>query len=165
MAAPMTADEIKLLLQLDPHPKEGGFFRQTYVSSLRLSAPQGERSAGTSIYYLLEPGTFSEMHVLPSDEVFHFYLGDAVEMLQLLPSGESRVVRMGQDLSAGEQVQALVPGGVWQGTRLVGDGKFALLGCTVTPGFDYADYRSGSYSELAAKWPEQAQRIRALTRS
>ncbi|HKF45727.1 MAG TPA: cupin domain-containing protein [Terracidiphilus sp.] len=161
----MTADEIRKLLQLQPHPKEGGFFRQTYVSKLRFAAPQGERSAGTAIYYLLEPGTFSEMHVLPSDEVFHFYLGDPVEMLQLWPGGESKVIRLGPDLSAGEQVQLLVPGGVWQGTRLIGEGKFALLGCTVSPGFDYADYSSGSYEELAAKWPEQAERIRALTRN
>lgn len=165
MTTTMTAEEIKRLLQLDPHPKEGGFFRQTYMSSLRFAAPQGERSAGTAIYYLLEPGTFSEMHVLPSDEVFHFYLGDPVEMLQLLPSGESRVVRMGQNLFAQEHVQVLVPGGVWQGTRLIGDGKCALLGCTVTPGFDYADYRSGSFAELSALWPEQVERIRILTRS
>lgn len=161
----MTPDEIKRLLQLEPHPKEGGFFRQTYVSSLRFAAPQGERSAGTAIYYMLEPDTFSEMHVLPSDEVFHFYMGDAVEMLQLLPFGESRIIRLGQNIAAGEQVQVLVPGGVWQGTRLIGDSKFALLGCTVTPGFDYADYRSGSYVELAAKWPAESARIRALTRS
>ena len=120
---------------------------------------------GGAIYYLLEPGTFSEMHVLPSDEVFHFYLGDSVEMLQLLPSGESRVVRMGQNLSTQEHVQVLVPGGVWQGTHLIGDGKCALLGCTVTPGFDYADYRSGSFAELSALWPEQVERIRILTRS
>lgn len=160
----MTAAEVKRLLELDPHPKEGGFFRQTYKSSLALRAPQGERSAGTAIYFLLEPGTFSEMHVLPSDEVFHFYLGDAVEMLQLLPSGQSRVIRLGQNLAAGEQVQLLVPGGVWQGTRLIGDGKMALLGCTVTPGFDYADYRSGSFAELSARWPQESARIGTLTR-
>ena len=161
----MTAEEIKRLLQLEPHPREGGFFRQTYVSSLRFAAPQGERSAGTAIYYLLEPGTFSEMHELPSDEVFHFYLGDPVEMLQLWPTGESRTVRIGQNLSAGEQVQVLVPAGVWQGTRLLGEGKVALLGCTVTPGFDYADYRSGTFGELALGWPREIERIRALTRS
>ncbi|UWZ83220.1 cupin domain-containing protein [Occallatibacter riparius] len=160
----MTATEIKQLLQLEPHPREGGSFRQTWVSRVRCPAPQGERASGTAIYYLLETGTFSEMHVLSSDEVFHFYLGDPVEMLQLWPSRESRVVRLGQDLAAGEQVQVVVPAGVWQGTRLIGDGKVALLGCTVSPGFDYADYVSGSHAELAAKWPEQADRIRALTR-
>ncbi|MFP5235820.1 MAG: cupin domain-containing protein [Acidobacteriota bacterium] len=161
----MTATEIKQLLNLEPHPREGGSFRQTYKSALTLDAPQGPRSAGTAIYYLLETGTFSEMHVLDSDEIFHFYLGDPVEMLQLWPSGESKVIRLGQDLANGEQVQVQVPGGVWQGTRLIGNGKVALLGCTVTPGFEYADYRSGACAELAAKWPQQKERIRALTRT
>jgi uncharacterized protein len=160
----MTAAEIKRLLQLEPHPCEGGSFRQTYISNLRCAAPQGDRAVGTAIYYLLETGTFSEMHVLASDEVFHFYLGDPVEMLQLWPSGRSTLLTLGPDLEKGQQVQVVVPGGVWQGTRLVGDGKVALLGCTVSPGFDYADYQSGSYDELAPEWPDQAERIRALTR-
>lgn len=161
----MTAAEIKTLLNLEPHPREGGWFRQTYKSALPVDAPQGLRAANTAIYYLLEPGTFSEMHVLDSDEIFHFYLGDPVEMLQLFPDGEAKVIRLGHDLAHGEQVQVTVPGGVWQGTRLMGDGKVALLGCTVTPGFEYADYRGGTYAELAAQWPGQAERIRALTRS
>jgi hypothetical protein len=161
----MTADEIKSLLKLEPHPCEGGFFRQTYVAAERVELSRGPRSVGTAIYYLLEPGTFSEMHVLSSDEVFHFYLGDPVEMLQLYPDGSSAIFTLGQNLQAGQQVQLVVPAGVWQGARLVGDGKFALLGCTVTPGFDYADYRGGSYAELADKWPTEAARIRRLTRS
>src|SRR6516225_2624180 len=103
----MTASEIKQLLQLEPHPCEGGSFRQTWVSGVRCQASQGERASGTAIYYMLETGTFSEMHVLSSDEVFHFYLGDPVEMLQLWPSGESRVVRMGPDLAAGQHVQVV----------------------------------------------------------
>ena len=160
----MTASEIKQLLQLEPHPREGGSFRQTWVSGVQCEAPQGPRASGTAIYYLLETGTFSEMHVLSSDEVFHFYLGDPVEMLQLWPDGRSTLLTLGPDLAAGQQVQVVVPAGVWQGTRLIGDGKVALLGCTVSPGFDYADYVSGSFDELAAKWPEQAERIRALTR-
>jgi len=161
----MTADQIKRLLNLEPHPIEGGFFRRTYTSPGSVNSARGRRHQGTAIYYLLEPGTFSEMHVLSSDEIFHFYLGAPVEMLQLLPSGESKVVTLGPDLAAGQHVQLVVPAGVWQGTRLIGDGKVALLGCTVTPGFDFADYRSGSYEELAAQWPEQAERIRELTRS
>lgn len=160
----MTANEIRQLLLLEPHPCEGGSFRQTYVSRLRCQAPQGERAAGTAIYYLLETGTFSEMHVLSSDEIFHFYLGDPVEMLQLWPSGEAKVVRLGPDLASGEQVQVVVPAGVWQGTRLIGAGQVALLGCTVTPGFEYVDYTSGAFAELAARWPAETDRIRALTR-
>ena len=160
----MTADQIKSLLKLEPHPVEGGSFRRTYTSAGNVELPRGVRAQGTAIYYLLETGTFSEMHVLASDEIFHFYVGDPVEMLQLYENGESAVFTLGGDLSAGQQVQLVVPAGVWQGTRLVEGGKVALLGCTVTPGVDFADYRSGSYAELAAKWPAEAERIRALTR-
>jgi predicted cupin superfamily sugar epimerase len=160
----MTASEIKSLLHLVPHPVEGGCYRRTYVSTGTVELPRGARPTSTAIYYLLEPGTFSEMHVLNSDEIFHFYLGDPVEMLQLHPDGRSSTLTLGQDLAAGQQVQAVVPAGVWQGARLIGQGKFALLGCTVTPGFDFADYRSGSYEELREKWPAEAERIKALTK-
>jgi predicted cupin superfamily sugar epimerase len=160
----MTANEIKALLRLEPHPVEGGFFRQTYAASERVELPRGSRSVGTAIYYLLEAGTFSEMHVLASDEIFHFYLGDPVEMLQLFPDGRSAVFTLGPGLAAGQHVQLVVPAGVWQGTRLLGNGKLALLGCTVTPGFDFEDYRSAPADELIIKWPGEAERIRTLTR-
>jgi len=161
----MTADEIKALLRLEPHPVEGGFFRRTYTSAGTVELPRGVRYQGTAIYYLLEPGTFSEMHRLDSDEIFHFYLGDPVEMLQLYADGRSAVFTLGPDLAAGQHVQLVVPAGVWQGTRLAGEGKVALLGCSVTPGFDFADYRGGSYAKLSEKWPAEAERIRKLTRS
>jgi uncharacterized protein len=161
----VTAEQIKALLKLDPHPIEGGSFRQTWAAAGRVDLERGARSHGTAIYYLLEQDQFSEMHMLESDEIFHFYVGDPVEMVQLYSDGRSAVMVLGQDLMAGQQVQVLVPAGVWQGTRLIGDGKLALLGCTVVPGFDYAAYHSASYKELAAKWPEQKDRIRALTRT
>jgi predicted cupin superfamily sugar epimerase len=161
----MTADEIKALLNLAPHPIEGGFFRRTYTSPGTVELPRGQRVQGTQIYYLLDPGTFSEMHVLESDEIFHFYLGDPVEMLQLHPDGGSAVLTLGPDLAAGQHVQVVVPAGVWQGSRLLGHGKVALFGCSVTPGFDPDDYKNAGYAELVARWPAQAERIRALTRS
>ena len=161
----MTADQIKTLLRLAPHPIEGGSFRRTYTSPGTVELPRGLRPQGTAIYYLLEAGTFSEMHVLDSDEIFHFYLGDPVEMLQLHPDGRSALFTLGPDLAAGQHVQLVVPAGVWQGTRLIVNGRVALLGCTVTPGFDFADYRNASYAELAEKWPTETKRIRALTRS
>lgn len=161
----MTADEIKRLLNLAPHPVEGGFFRRTYTSTGTVELPRGVRPLGTAIYYLLERGSFSELHVLESDEMFHFYLGDPAEMLHLYPDGSTAVFTLGQDLEAGQHVQLLVPAGVWQGMRLVGEGQVALVGCTVTPGFDFADYKDATYAELAARWPEQAERIRKLTRS
>ncbi len=160
----MTAEEIKALLRLEPHPVEGGFFRRTYTSPVSVALHGGVRPCGTAIYYLLEAGTFSEMHVLASDEIFHFYLGDPVEMLQLLPDGGSAVFTLGPDMTAGQHVQLVVPAGVWQGTRLIDNGKVALLGCTVTPGFDFADYRNASTDELTAEWPHEVERIKALTR-
>jgi predicted cupin superfamily sugar epimerase len=160
----MTADEIKQFLNLQPHPVEGGWFRRTYTSPHGVGMPRGDRPMSSAIYYLLEPGTFSEMHVLASDEMFHFYLGDPVEMLQLLPDGSSALFTLGPDLAAGQHVQLHVPAGVWQGTRLSGEGKVALLGCTVTPGFEFADYRSAPYDDLVQRWPQEADRIRALTR-
>lgn len=167
----MTAEEIKQRLGLEAHPCEGGYFRQTWKSEEeipRAALPVrygGARAAGTAIYYLIEPATFSEMHRLISDEVFHFYLGDPLEMLQLWPDGSSRVVVLGSDLAAGMQPQLVVPRNVWQGSRLVPGGSFALFGCTVSPGFDYADYETGKRAELSRDYPERAVLIEALTRS
>src|SRR5262245_18531892 len=166
----LTADEIIERLQLVPHPCEGGFFRQTYRSHLTIPASalpkdySGERAVSTAIYYLLTPGTFSEIHRLPTDEVFHFYLGDPVEMLQLHPDGTGEVVRIGNNLAAAELPQVLAPGNVWQGSRLIAGGQLALLGTTVAPGFEYADYTSGQRDELIDLYPAFAEMIAALTR-
>ena len=165
----MTAEEIKRLLQLEAHPCEGGYFRQTWRSEEVIplaslpSRYSGARAAGTAIYYLLEPSTFSEMHRLISDEVFHFYYGDPVEMLQLWPDGSSRVVQLG-GLGAGMLPQLVVPKGVWQGSRLVLGGEVALIGCTVSPGFDYVDYESGKRADLLREYPQAAELIASLTR-
>ncbi len=105
----------------------------------------------------------AHLHRLPADEVFHFYLGAPVTMLQLWPDGSGKEVILGPDLAAGQVPQLVVPAGVWQGTRLLGADGFALLGCTVAPGFDYADYRGGSRAELTAKWPAAAAEIARLT--
>ncbi len=136
----LSADDVVRLLELEPHPVEGGFFRETWRSKASLPIPgyPSNRSVGTAIYYLLKPGHVSELHTLPGDEVFHFYLGDPVQMLQLWPDGSSRSVIIGNDLSAGHQPQVVVPAGVWQGTRLRKPTGFALLGATMAPGFDYA---------------------------
>lgn len=160
----MTADEIKSALSLQPHPVEGGFYRRTYISLGTVPLMRGSRALGSAIYYLLEPGTFSEMHMLEVDEMYHFYLGDPVEMLQLYPDGGSALFTLGQDVEAEQHVQLLVPAGTWQGARLAAGGRFALMGCTLTPGFDFADYHGGSYAELTERWPQEAERIRELTR-
>jgi len=166
----LTADEVKQLLGLAPHPREGGWFIQTYAASETLdptafadSRYPAPRRTSTAIYYLLEPHTFSEMHCLRSDEVFHFYAGDPIEMLQLLPDGSGRTIVIGNDLAAGQRPQVLVERGIWQGSRLIEGGAWALLGCTVSPGFEYEDYDSASREELISKWPAFAKTIAALT--
>lgn len=162
-----SAEDLIRLLGLQPHPKEGGFFRETYRAQESLaglpSRYGGPRSASTAIYYLLTPTTFSALHRLQSDEVFHFYLGDPVRMLQLEPDGSGRTIVLGGDLFAGQQPQLVVPRGVWQGSCLEPGGRFALLGCTVAPGFDYADYESGDRQALLAQYPAFAEMIRRLT--
>ena len=167
----MTAEDVKKLLGLAPHPREGGWYVRTYEAAECVVAEAfedaryaGARRTGTAIYYLLEPGTFSEMHRLKSDEVFHFYAGEAVEMLQLMADGSGRRVVIGNDLAAGERPQVVVARGVWQGSRLVGEGKWALLGCTVSPGFEFEDYEAGRRAMLSEGWPEFAEMIAGLTR-
>ena len=168
----MTAEDVKKLLGLTLHPCEGGWYVRTYQSAEMLPANAfegqryaGPRRAGTAIYYLLEKGTFSEIHRLRSDEIFHFYAGDPVEMLQLAAGGDGKLVRLGAKLEYGERPQIIVPHGVWQGSRLVPGGSWALLGCTVSPGFEFEDYEPGDRACLLAQWPEYAELICALTRS
>jgi predicted cupin superfamily sugar epimerase len=160
----MTADDVKRLLGLQPHPREGGWYVRTWESEEMIALPRftGGRRTSTAIYYLLEPGTFSEMHALESDEIFHHYLGGAVEMLQLFADGTSAVTVLGKEIAAGQKLQHVVPRGVWQGSRLAVAEGWALLGCTVSPGFEFEDYEDANAEELIARWPGEAERIREL---
>jgi len=168
----MTADEVKEILGLVPHPLEGGCFIRTYESGEMLPPSAfsdarypGPRHTATAIYYFLEPHTFSEMHRLKSDEIFHFYAGDPVEMLQLHDDGSGAVIRIGNQLSLGERPQLVVPRGVWQGSHLALGGAWALLGCSVSPGFEFGDYETATREKLTAGWPAFAALIAELTRS
>ncbi len=167
----LKAADVIRMLDLQPLAIEGGFFRETYRSKRRLAPSclgdpyQQEKAAGTAIYYLLTPETFSALHRLPTDEIFHHYLGGAVEMLQLWPDGRSSVVLLGSDLAAGQRPQVVVPAGVWQGSRLLPGADFALMGTTMAPGFDYADFESGMRGELIQRYPGELERIRLLTSS
>lgn len=167
----MTAEELKKLLDLIPLPVEGGYFAETYRSSE--SVPQaalpsrygGDRSLGTAIYFLLTLDTFSALHRLKSDEVYHFYLGDPVMMLLLHPNGGSEVVTLGQDIEAGQRVQIVVSRGIWQGSFLQPGGSFALMGTTMAPGFAPADFELGDRSALISAYPDRQSLIERLTRS
>lgn len=155
----MDAQYLIQQLGLEKLPHEGGYFRETYRSKAA-----GEHPWGTGIYYLVTPSEFSALHRLPSEEVFHFYGGDSVEMFQIAPSGEGSCHRIGMDLEAGERPQLVVPGGTWQGTRLVEGGEWALMGCTVVPGFRFDQYEGGEREALLSQFPQHRDRILRLTR-
>ena len=165
-----TDPEIQELIRelgLIPLPEEGGLFAESFRDPYSVGEPHGPgsgpRCASTAIYYLVTPERFSTLHRVASTEVFHFYRGDAVNMLQLHPDGSACTLRIGPDVAAGQRPQVVAPRGVWQGTRLAPGGRYALLGCTVAPGFEYADYEHGQRETLCAAYPGQADEIRRLT--
>ena len=157
----MTAFEVITALNLRPLPREGGYYRETYRSAE--SHPVHQRNLCTAIYYLLTPDSFSALHRLPCDEIFHFYAGDPVSMLQLRPDGSGRIVTLGPDVRAGQEPQVIVAAGVWQGSWLPFGGAFALLGTTMAPGFDFADYEAGDRAKLTLGYPAFAELIDRLT--
>ncbi len=172
MADAINVQELIEIFDLEPLEVEGGFFAQTYKSGER--APQaglparyrGPHPMATAILYLYTaaPGGFSALHRLPTDEIYHFYLGDPVEMLLLYPHGESQKVILGSDVLHGQRVQFVAPRGVWQGSHLLPGGKFALAGTTMAPGFENSDYEGGERDALIQQYPQEAGLIRELTR-
>lgn len=169
----VNSKEVVEYLGLVPLPVEGGLIRQTYLADDKVSQAclpgryGSDKPFSTAIYYLLtaDPDSFSALHRLPTDEVYHFYLGDPVEMLMLFPDGCSERVILGQNILDGQKVQHIIPKDVWQGSRLAAGGRFALMGTTMAPGFTEPDYVGGRADELCARYPEQAELIRKLTRS
>jgi predicted cupin superfamily sugar epimerase len=165
----LSVQDIIELLGMEPLRVEGGYFVEIYKSEELISKAglpkryPSARAFGTSIFYLLTPDTFSALHRLASDEIFHFYLGGPVTMLQLHPDGSSEVLTLGQDVLGGQQLQVVVPRGTWQGSFLNKGGEFALLGCTVAPGFEYADYEHGCREALVKQYPDQRELIVRLT--
>jgi predicted cupin superfamily sugar epimerase len=149
-------------LGLSPHP-EGGFFRETFRAPQVVGAPQGPRAASTAIYFLLPAGTFSALHRVRSDEVWHHYDGDPVDLYTLDGDGAHVVTRLGRDLARGEQPQHVVMAGVWQAAVCSGH-RFALCGCTVAPGFDFADFEMPSRADLLSRFPLSRDLVGRLTR-
>lgn len=169
---PLSAAAVIKLLALAPLPREGGYFARTYLAvekTPRAALPpryEGDRAWGSAIYYLITHDSYSTLHKLTTDEIFHFYLGDPVEMLQLRPDGTGEVIIIGTDLARGQRPQVVVPHGVWQGSRLMPGGRFgfALLGTTMAPGYDDTDYTHGRQDELLAAYPDFHAQIVELTR-
>ncbi len=155
-------------LRLEPLPVEGGHFRQTWMAgdSVSVTRYASPRPAGSAIYYLLTSDTdsFSAIHRLATDEMYHFYLGDPVEMLVLDEHAGGQRIVLGPDVLSGQHVQHVVPRDAWQGSRLVSGGRFALLGATMAPAFDPADFTLGVRDNLVQRFPGDADFIRSLTR-
>jgi len=150
-ALPRQAAEVAAALQLAPLPHEGGLYRQSY---------QDEHS--TAIYYLLADGDFSALHLLDAVEVYHWYAGDPLRLLLLFPDGSVAEPLLGPDVAAGQRPQIVVPAGVWQGSDSAG--AWSLVGTTMAPGFTWDGFELGDGAELAARFPEAAERSARLVR-
>jgi predicted cupin superfamily sugar epimerase len=166
----MDAPAIIAELNLTPHP-EGGYFRETYRSGETLPAhalpPRygTDRTIATSIYFLLTADTFSAFHRLQSDELWHFHLGDPVTVHLLHPDHRLETHRIGPDLRAGHQLHLLFPAGCWFAAAVEPPGTHTLVGCTVAPGFDFADFELARRADLTAAFPAHADLIHRLTRT
>lgn len=159
-----TADMIIEKLQLEILLPEGGYFKSTYRSEDKIITEYGLRAAGSTIYYLVTPQTFSKFHRLMSDEVYHFYLGDPLTLSLVDESGECTEVVLGNDIMEGQIPQFVVPAHTWQGSRIKSiDYGFSLVGTTVTPGFVIEDFAMASREELLELFPHLELQIFALT--
>ncbi|HQQ95422.1 MAG TPA: cupin domain-containing protein [Bacteroidia bacterium] len=156
-------------LKLQVHP-EGGYYRETYRSDEVMhegDLPErftSSRCFSTAIYFLLENRDFSAFHRIRSDETWHFYAGSALELYEITVSGKLKRTLIGSDLESGEQFQYTVPFGSWFASRVKDGNGFALLGCTVAPGFDFRDFELGDRHALVNEFPEYSDLIRSLTR-
>jgi predicted cupin superfamily sugar epimerase len=156
-------------LSLQPHP-EGGHYREVYRASDRFEAIAlparfgSARACSTSIYFLLRAGETSALHRIRQDELWHFHDGDALVIHRIGPDGRHTAARLGLDAAAGDQPQRCVPAGEWFGAELAPNGRFALVGCTVAPGFEFEDLEMGDRAELLERFPERAALIERLTR-
>lgn len=156
----MTPEELISHYGLEPIPREGGLFRETWAGPER---PDG-RPEGTAIVALLTADDFSALHRLPTDEIWHFYLGDPLELLLLAPDGTSRTTVLGPDVLGGQQIQFTVPAGTWMGGRVLAGGAWTLFGCTMAPGFTFEGYEHGDEARLTARHPDRAAEIAGLCR-
>ncbi|MCU0335668.1 MAG: cupin domain-containing protein [Chitinophagaceae bacterium] len=148
-------------LQLQPHP-EGGFYAETYRSATLVPTPAGPRPAATMIYFLLTAGNFSAFHRIASDEGWHHYEGGSLQVHVLHTNGRYECIKLGKEADA--VPQAWVPAGAWFASEVVGTEGYALVGCTVAPGFDFADFELARAADLSVQYPQQAALVAALCR-
>ena len=165
----MKIKELISKLNLEPHP-EGGFFKETYRSNGIIKSDSldpeysGERNYSTSIYFLLTSDKFSSFHKINQDEIWHFYLGSPIELHTLSESGIHEKHIIGNDLMNGETPQLVVPGNHWFAAKVINPDSYSLVGCTVSPGFDFQDFTLAERGKMIQQFPEYEELITSFTR-
>jgi uncharacterized protein len=165
----LNAQQLIQQYNLQPHP-EGGWYKETYKSAEQISAAAlparfgGARTFSTAIYFLLEQGNFSAFHRIKSDECWHFYAGDPLDVFVLNQDGELDIIHLGNDISKGQLFQYVVPADCWFASRPAAGSSFCFVGCTVAPGFDFADFEMADAGNLTAIFPEHESVIKTLCR-
>ena len=165
----MTIPELITHFHLHPHP-EGGWYTQSYRSTESIPAAalperfSGDRLFSTAIYFLLEQGNFSAFHRIKSDECWHFYSGDPLEIFILYTDGSLQVVTLGSSIEKGHHFQFVVPANCWFASRPAAESRYCFVGCTVAPGFDFADFEMAKVTELSQEYPSHLAIIETLCR-
>lgn len=161
---PQYANKLIEHYALQPHP-EGGMYTRSYCSAESIPAHalpshfSSARYVSTAILFLLRAGEYSHLHKIQQDEMWHFYLGGTLRLIHITPHGAVHTVLLGHDVLAGHCVQYVVPAGHWFGATPCSDSVFSFVGCTVAPGFDFADFTLGSRAQLKAQFPAAASCI------
>jgi len=159
----MKADELIRIYGMEPHP-EGGFYRETYRSAGSSEAPYGRRSFSTAVCFLLRRGEVSLLHRLKADEVWHFYDGGPLTVAEIAPDGRTRTTVMGRDHAAGQACQHVVPAGSWFGAFPSEGADLSFVGCTVAPGFEFADFELADRAAMLRDFPAAGDLIIRLTK-
>ena len=163
-----TAQELIARYGLKAHP-EGGYYIETYRSTETTVAAalpgrfKGDRSFSTAIYFLLEANQFSAFHRIQADELWHFYTGIGLHIYVLHADGRGEVLKLGDDIANGYSFQHIVPAGCWFASKPVNEKGFSFVGCTVAPGFDFADFELADRNVLLKQYPQHKEWIMRLT--
>lgn len=163
----LSVNELVKHFNMLPHP-EGGYYKETYRCNELIdhnALPQrfvGDRSFSTAIYFLLEKGNFSCFHKIQSDECWHFYAGQALLVYVLHNNGELQTITLGKNIVNGEVFQAVVPAGCWFASEPAPNSEFSFVGCTVAPGFDFADFELAKAEVLVTHFRQHETLVKRL---
>lgn len=160
------SDEVIEKLALEKRPMGGGYYRETYRSEKNIMMDQGERPLSIAIYFYLDSDDFVAWHRLQADELWHFYSGTSITLHMINKEGVLSHARLGNPLNSDDEMpQVIVPAHTWFAAEVSCDNTYALVGCTMTPGLDFADIELGDRSVLAEQYPDCKDIVYRLTRT